>query len=102
MRSNDSRALDERDLERKLLAEGFMRIYVWQDGPNAHYPAHTHRDDTAHVILAGEMTLILGGRRRTYRPGERVDVAADTEHTAEMGPQGCRYMVGERPAKPRR
>lgn len=101
MSRHDSRALEERDLERALISEGFTHTYVWQDGPNAHYPAHTHRQDTAHIILAGEMTLTLRGRPRTYRPGERVDVPADTRHAAAMGPQGCRYLVGERPARPR-
>ncbi len=46
--------------------EGFLHTYVWQDGPNAFYPDHTHAAETAHIILDGEMTLTQGGATRTY------------------------------------
>lgn len=52
--------------------------------------------ETAHVILRGEMTLTMDGCTVTYRPGERCDVAAGAVHSARMGPQGCRYLIGER------
>ena len=48
------------------------------------------------MILSGEMTLTLGGASRTYRAGERCDVAAGANHSARMGPNGCRYLIGER------
>ena len=83
-------------LEEQLRAEGFRRVYVWQDGPNAMYPEHTHPSETAHIVLDGEMTLTLGGGMRTYHAGERCDVPAGAEHCARMGPKGCRYLIGER------
>ncbi|HXZ19923.1 MAG TPA: cupin domain-containing protein [Candidatus Acidoferrales bacterium] len=88
--------MDAGELERKLRAEGFRRTYVWQDSPHTHYPAHTHASLTAHIILDGEMTLTVAGESRTYRSGERCDVAAGTVHAARMGPQGCRYLIGEK------
>jgi mannose-6-phosphate isomerase-like protein (cupin superfamily) len=84
-----------KELEKKLRAEGFAHFFTWQDGPDAFYPEHTHAARTAHVILDGEMTLTLEGRTRTLKPGERLDVPANTVHSARMGPQGCRYLVGE-------
>jgi mannose-6-phosphate isomerase-like protein (cupin superfamily) len=87
---------DERELAEGLAAEGFTHTYTWQDAANECYPDHSHPQDTAHVILAGEMTLTCEGRRRTYRAGERVDVPAGVTHSAAMGPAGCRYLVGER------
>ena len=88
--------MDDRELERQLRAEGFKRAYVWQDAPRVHYPAHTHAGLTAHIILDGEMTLTVGGESRTYRPGERCDVPAGAVHSAHMGPDGCRYLIGEK------
>ena len=82
--------------EQQLRLEGFLHTYVWQDGPNAHYPDHTHPTETAHIILDGEMTLVMGGESATYRAGERVDVPAGAVHSAQMGPSGCRYLIGER------
>jgi mannose-6-phosphate isomerase-like protein (cupin superfamily) len=88
--------MDEKELIADLIREGFHQTYVWQDGPSAFYPDHQHACETAHVILSGEMTLMLNGEARTYRTGERCDVPAGATHSARMGPRGCRYLIGER------
>jgi mannose-6-phosphate isomerase-like protein (cupin superfamily) len=88
--------MNEKALEKKLHDEGFSRTFIWQDGPSADYPDHTHAVETAHIILSGEMTLTIGGASRTYRAGERCDVPAGATHSAHMGPRGCRYLIGER------
>jgi quercetin dioxygenase-like cupin family protein len=88
--------MNAKDWEKKLREEGFGRIFTWEDGPNAHYPDHTHASLTAHIVLDGEMTLTSQGETRTYKPGDRCDVPANTIHSAQMGPRGCKYMVGEK------
>jgi mannose-6-phosphate isomerase-like protein (cupin superfamily) len=88
--------LGEKDYRKQLEAEGFSHMYVWQDGPNAFYQNHTHPELTAHIILHGEMTLTMNGNSQTYRVGERCDVEAGEAHSARMGPEGCRYLVGEK------
>jgi quercetin dioxygenase-like cupin family protein len=88
--------MDEKQLASGLQREGFAHTYVWEDGPNAVYPEHTHNTETAHIILCGDRTLALDGASRTYRSGERCDVPAGTIHSARMGPKGCRYLIGER------
>jgi mannose-6-phosphate isomerase-like protein (cupin superfamily) len=87
--------MDEKELARTLEQEGFGHTYVWQDGPNASYPDHTHATETAHIILSGEMTLTMNGQSHTYGAGERCDVPAGAVHSARMGPTGCRYLIGE-------
>lgn len=82
--------------QRQLAQEGFGGFFVWQDGPNAFYPEHTHHGETAHVILDGEMTLTMLGETRTYKTGDRADVPAGAVHSARMGLQGCKYLVGEK------
>ena len=88
--------MDEAQLARTLEQEGFRHTYVWQDAPNAAYPDHKHPTETAHIILSGEMTLMMDGKSHTYRVGERRDVPAGAVHAACMGPTGCRYLIGER------
>lgn len=88
--------LNERELRRQLDAEGFSHTFVWQDGPDAFYPDHTHAGLTAHIILDGEMTLTMKGTSQTCRIGDRCDVPAGAVHSAQMGPRGCRYLVGEK------
>ena len=87
---------DQKSLEWQLHQEGFLHTYVWQDGPNAFYPDHTHAVETAHIILEGEMTLTQGGKSRTYVVGERCDVPAHVAHSAKMGSLGCRYLIWEK------
>jgi mannose-6-phosphate isomerase-like protein (cupin superfamily) len=87
---------DLKSLERQLQAEGFLHTYVWQDGPNAFYPDHTHVAETAHIILDGEMTLTHGDETLTFSAGERCDVPAGAVHSAKMGPRGCKYLIGEK------
>jgi len=88
--------MDEKTLARQLEREGFSHTYVWQDGPNAFRPEHTHETETAHIILSGEMALTIEGQSETCRLGGRCDVPAGAVHSARMGPKGCRYLVGER------
>jgi len=88
--------MDEQSLAEKLREEGFPHTYVWQDAPNAHYPDHTHADETAHIVLSGELTLTMAGKSQTYHAGDRCDVPASAVHSARMGPNGCRYLIGER------
>jgi quercetin dioxygenase-like cupin family protein len=94
--STGAEVMNEKMLAEKLVKEGFSRTYVWQDGAGAQYPDHVHAMETAHVILEGEMTLTMNGKSRTYRAGERCDVPAGAAHSADMGPRGCRYLIGER------
>ena len=89
-------SVDLKSLERQLHGEGFLRTYVWQDGPDAFYPDHTHGGETAHIILDGEMTLTQGGSTLTYKAGQRCDVPAGAVHSARMGARGCRYLIGEK------
>jgi quercetin dioxygenase-like cupin family protein len=82
--------------EKKLREKGFAHIFTWADGPRAFYPDHTHPGTTAHIILEGEMILTSEGQTRTYKVGERCDVSALAVHSARTGPNGCKYIVGEK------
>lgn len=88
--------MNESELVSQLKREGFFHTYVWEDGPNVRYGNHTHAMETAHIILKGEMTLTMNGLSKTYYWGDRCDVPADAIHSAVIGPQGCRYLIGER------
>ncbi len=79
-----------------LLKEGFTDVYAWEDPANFEYPEHTHEKLTAHVIIEGEMTLREKGKEKTLKIWERCDMPAGTVHSAKMGTQGCKYVVGEK------
>jgi mannose-6-phosphate isomerase-like protein (cupin superfamily) len=88
--------IDEKKLVSDLHGEGFSHTCIWADGPNTHYPGHAHADETAHIILSGEMTLTINGESHLCKAGDRCDVPAGAIHSAVMGRLGCRYLIGER------
>ncbi|MDR3677674.1 MAG: cupin domain-containing protein [Acidobacteriota bacterium] len=88
--------MDEQQLTKQLQDEGFDDVYVWEDGAEMNYPLHQHPDVTARIILAGEMTITLDGQTRNYKPGERFDIPGKTPYSAHVGPEGCKYLVGEK------
>jgi mannose-6-phosphate isomerase-like protein (cupin superfamily) len=60
-------AMEVKDLAEQLLCEGYVHLYVWEDGPNVHYPEHEHRAESAHIILNGEMSMTVDGETKIYR-----------------------------------
>ena len=78
-----------------LRNEGFTDVNVWEDKPDHVYPDHAHKGKVAHVILRGRMYLTENGATKELRAGDRHDIHAGTVHAARMGPEGCRYVVGE-------
>jgi mannose-6-phosphate isomerase-like protein (cupin superfamily) len=88
--------MHERELMNELQREGFANAYVSEDTAHARHPDHTHRTETAHIILSGELTLTMSGGSKRYRTGEQCDVPANAVHSAQIGPKGCRYLIAER------
>lgn len=87
--------MDEEQLVKKIEQEGFKEVFVWEDGPLARYPEHAHETFTTHVILRGEMTIEAEGEEKTYGVGDRIDIPIGSKHSATMGPDGCRYIIGQ-------
>lgn len=83
-------------LRRKLLDEGFEKIYVWRDSPDTEYRDHSHPFTSAHIILEGEMQVVSEHEGRVLKPGDRMDVPAGAIHAVKMGSEGCRYIIGEK------
>ncbi len=88
--------MNENKLIENLIDEGFSGVFTHRDPPNAHYPEHTHRGTTAHIVLEGEITITSGGETVTYGPGDRFDVLANEVHSAVVGERGCLYIIGEK------
>ena len=88
--------MNEREFEEQLKREGFSGIFVHRDSPGAFYPDHTHSGITAHIVLDGEITVTSEGQTNTFRTGDRFDVPAGEVHSAQIGPDGCLYMIGEK------
>lgn len=78
-----------------LESEGFKNVYSWHDEPGTQYNSHAHKGKVSMFITQGSVTFNLNGSKHVVKSGERFDVPVGVEHTAEVGPNGCDYVVGE-------
>ena len=85
---------DETTLRAMLEAEGFSS-FCWSDTPNAHYDEHEHDRDESIWLLAGSIRFGADGRELALAPGDRLMLPAGTRHTADAGPEGATYLIGQ-------
>lgn len=86
---------DEADLSRRLADEGFS-AWRWSDAPGARYAPHAHDHDESLWVVAGSITFGVEGAAYRLDAGDRLMLPRGTVHTAEAGPAGATYLVGER------
>jgi len=85
----------EAAIQQRLEADGFS-AFCWSDPPRAHYDAHEHDRDESIWCVAGEIRFAAAGRELVLAPGDRLMLPAGTRHTADAGPDGATYLIGQR------
>jgi hypothetical protein len=74
---------------RAFAAEGCSPPRSWSNGPGDTYGGHSHGYHKVLFCLAGSITFHLGEGDVTLQPGDRLDLAAGTDHAATVGNEGC-------------
>jgi quercetin dioxygenase-like cupin family protein len=87
--------MDKEILRKKLTDRGFPHIYEWHDEPGTEYPTHAHKGAVSMYILDGGLTFSFGTKEVSLKQGDYFDVPIGTEHTANVGSEGCTFLVGE-------
>ena len=80
-------------------ADARRQGYEIRDGeirPNEHREAHAHEFDARLFVLDGHLTLVRGGDRHTFGPGDTCEVPAGTPHEEHTEADGVRYLAGRR------
>jgi quercetin dioxygenase-like cupin family protein len=85
----------EPELRRRLEQEGFG-VTCWTDRPHAHYSPHSHDHDESLWVVEGEISFGANGGTLKLGPGDRLMLPRGTVHTADAGPAGATYLIGER------
>jgi quercetin dioxygenase-like cupin family protein len=85
--------VDHTEAVASLEREG-LSVSEWTDDAGTHYPEHSHVRDEVLVMIEGSLTMDMAGERRTLGPGDRIELPAGAVHTATVGPNGARYLVG--------
>lgn len=94
-RWEDGAAPTESALAQRLAAEGFSS-FCWSDAPHAHYDEHEHDRDESIWLVSGAIRFGADGRELALAPGDRLMLPAGTRHTADAGPEGATYLIGQR------
>ena len=84
-------------IKERLLSEGFSDIHEYNDPPNEEFPDHGHSGDQLLIVLSGSITIRMNGETSTLKAGEEQFFPANVPHSAQIGPEGCFYIDGERP-----
>lgn len=92
---NETQAPGENLLRRHLEAEGF-EVTSWRDPADRTYAAHCHRHDESLWVVCGRIVLQVDGHDIPLGPGDRLELPRGTVHTARAGPDGARYLIGQR------
>ena len=82
-------------LRDRLERDGFS-VFQWTDDPGAHYSPHSHDHDESIWVVSGEITFGAEGHQLHLGPGDRLMLPQGTVHTADAGPAGATYLIGER------
>ena len=48
------------------------------------------------MVVAGEMTIVVGDQRNTYRVGDTFSMTHGCRHSEQAGPEGATYVAGRR------
>jgi quercetin dioxygenase-like cupin family protein len=92
-------SVQEADLVRRFAEEG-LSPQRWSSGPGDAYAIHRHPYHKVLYVVAGsiDFTLRPSGEVRRLRPGDRLDLPPQTEHSALVGPNGVTCLEAARPA----
>jgi quercetin dioxygenase-like cupin family protein len=89
----------ERALE--VFAEEDLEPTTWSNGPDVVYAEHTHDYHKVLVCIAGSIVFHTPEEDVSLEAGGRIDLAAGTRHSAEVGPRGVTCMEAARPTRSR-
>lgn len=76
------------DVRARLEAEGLAPT-AWSNGPGDRYPVHRHSYDKILAVERGSIVFgVVGGEPIYLGTGDRLELPAETDHDAIVGPDG--------------
>ncbi len=83
------------DLKAILIKQGFVYVYDWFDEPGVKYLVQAHKEQVAMYVVQGYFLLKDGTFEMPVYAGAEFKVPLKGMYTAEVGPEGCTYVLGE-------
>lgn len=86
---------DRAALEAKFGDEG-LSPHGWGNAPGDRYGSHSHDYHKVLYCVVGGIVFHTSDGDLALRPGDRLDVEPDTEHSATVGPDGVECLEASR------
>jgi quercetin dioxygenase-like cupin family protein len=93
---HEETAMDREEFEIRLKEDGYTEIAAKTLQPHPANNEHGHPFAVRGLVLSGAFTVRQGDTTQTYRAGEIFSVAADQDHSEEVGPDGAEVVVGRK------
>lgn len=87
--------MNEQEIIKKLEAQGYDKVWVYEAEPNEVDEEHAHKYDTHLYILSGQIEINTS-KTTILLSGDEKDIPRNILHSAKTGPEGCRYIVAEK------
>lgn len=92
--------MTEEKIIKKLEAEGYAKVWTYDAEPGEVDEEHDHNFDTKLYIISGEIRIkkLSGGAIMDFslKKGGKIEIPRKQLHSAEVGKDGCRYIVAEK------
>lgn len=89
--------INKEEMKKRMLSEGFSTVDEYDDPANEVFPDHNHPGDQLLYVLKGSISITMNDKHSVLTTGEEFFFPAKMMHEATVGPDGCLYLVGERP-----
>jgi len=88
--------MNRQEFEAGLREDGYTEIEAKSLQPRPANDEHGHPFAVRGLVLSGAFTVTQRNVRTTYRAGDVFSVAADLDHSEEVGPEGAEVVVGRK------
>jgi quercetin dioxygenase-like cupin family protein len=88
--------MNKQEFEAQLRRDGFTDIEAKSLQPRPANDAHGHPFAVRGLVLFGTFTVTQRNIAKTYRAGEIFSVAANHDHTEQVGADGADIVVGRK------
>ena len=93
--ANFYKTIDRERIAEEIEREGFDPVRI-TDPPGRVYASHRHPETKLLVFLEGTMEVIAGGQKFACKPGDKLIIPGNAEHSAVAGPKGCVFFWSEK------
>jgi quercetin dioxygenase-like cupin family protein len=92
----DGDSTPSQDEIRQIFQRENLSPSTWSNAPGDRYSAHSHSYHKVLYCLQGSIVFNVEGESVNLHPGDRLEIAPGTSHSADVGPEGVSCMEAPR------